>query len=155
VRARPRFADISQANRLVTLGAQLHPGSLPLLTRLPASDFTDRSVSIEEGLGVRGNCLIEQLNEQRSAAQVLRLALPLFICVMLAACLTPPSQVTAQQKLPMVRTMPLFDFHSNFWVNLHQVLLHEAKLRAGKPERGLQSAPPLSEAGMSKQDKAN
>jgi hypothetical protein len=53
------------------------------------------------------------------------------------------------------RATPLFDFHSNFWVNLHQVLFHEAKLRAGKPGRGLQSAPPLSAAGMSKQDEAN
>jgi hypothetical protein len=54
------------------------------------------------------------------------------------------------------RTAPLFDFHSNFWVNLHQVLFHEAKLLAGKPERGLQSAPPLSAAGMmSKQDEAS
>jgi AraC-like DNA-binding protein len=80
VGARSRFADISQANRLVTLGAQLHPGSLPLLTRLPASDFTDQSVSIEEVLGVRGNCLIEQLNEQRSAVQALHV-LSQFLCI--------------------------------------------------------------------------
>ncbi len=53
------------------------------------------------------------------------------------------------------RTASLFDFHSNFWVNLHQVLFHEAKLRSGKPDRGLQSAPPLSAAGMSKQDQAD
>ena len=53
------------------------------------------------------------------------------------------------------RGLPLFDFHSNFWVNLHQVLFHEAKLRAGKPNRQLQSAPPLSAAGMSQQDEAN
>jgi hypothetical protein len=53
----------------------------------------------------------------------------------LAACLISPSQVTAQEKSPIVRTAPLFDFHSNFWVNLHQVLFHEAKLRAGKPKR--------------------
>jgi hypothetical protein len=52
------------------------------------------------------------------------------------------------------RTIPLFDFHSNFWVNLHQVLFHEAKLRAGKPDRGLESAPPLSAAGMSTKDEA-
>jgi hypothetical protein len=51
--------------------------------------------------------------------------------------------------------LPLFDFHSNFWVNLHQVLFHEAKLLGGKPDRGLQNAPPLSAAGMSKQDEAD
>jgi hypothetical protein len=53
------------------------------------------------------------------------------------------------------RPVPLFDFHSNFWVNLHQVLFHEAKLRAGKPDRTVQSAPPLFAAGMSKQDEAD
>ena len=84
-----------------------------------------------------------------------RLALPLLNCVMVAACLTSPSPVTAQRQLPMVRTTPLFDFHSNFWVNLHQVLLHEAKLRASKPDRGLQSATPLSAVGMGKQDEAD
>jgi AraC-like DNA-binding protein len=72
VGARSRFADISQANRVLTLGAQLRPGALPLLTRLPASDFTDRSVSIEEAFGVRGRLLIERLTEQRSAEQALR-----------------------------------------------------------------------------------
>jgi hypothetical protein len=83
------------------------------------------------------------------------LALPLLNCVTLAACLTSPSQVTAQEKPPIVRTTPLFDFHSNFWVNLHQILFHEAWLRAGKPDRRLQSATPLSAAGMSKQDEAD
>jgi hypothetical protein len=55
------------------------------------------------------------------------------------------------------RTAPLFDFHSNFWVNLHQVLLNEAwlRVRAGKPDRLLQSTPPPSAAGMSKQDEAD
>ncbi len=53
------------------------------------------------------------------------------------------------------RTAPLFDFHSNFWVNLHQVLLHEALLSAGKPDRRLQSAVPLAAAHMSKHDEAD
>ena len=77
------------------------------------------------------------------------------MCLTLAACLTSPSQVKAQEKPPLVRTTPLFDFRSNFWVNLHQVLFHEAKLRAGKPDRQLQSAPPLSAADMSKRDEAD
>ena len=55
----------------------------------------------------------------------------------------------------MPRATPLFDFHSNFWVNLHQVLFHEAKLRAGKPDRLLQSAAPLSAVGMSKRNAAD
>ena len=72
VGARSRFADISLANRALTLGVRLQPGALPLLTRLPASDFTDRSVSIEEALGLRGRQLSEQLTEQRSVAGRLR-----------------------------------------------------------------------------------
>ena len=79
----------------------------------------------------------------------------MLICVTLAACLTSPSRVTAQEKPMKVRTAPLFDLHSNFWVNLHQVLFHEAWLRAGKPNRQLQRTPPLSAAGMSKQDEAD
>lgn len=52
------------------------------------------------------------------------------------------------------RTVPLFDFHSNFWINLHQVLLHEALLQGGKPYRGLQSSAPLSDSRLSQSDKA-
>ncbi|HSC31767.1 MAG TPA: hypothetical protein VLD17_08575 [Gemmatimonadaceae bacterium] len=79
---------------------------------------------------------------------------PLLICATLAALLARPSRVTAQEKPQLVRTTPLFDFHSNFWVNLHQALFHEAKLRVGKPARGVQSAAPLSASGMSTQDEA-
>lgn len=82
-------------------------------------------------------------------------ALPLLLGATLAACLTSPCRVTAREKPSMVRGAPLFAFHSNFWVNLHQALFHEAKLRAGEPERGLQVVPPLSAAGMSKQDWAD
>ncbi|HEV2270029.1 MAG TPA: hypothetical protein VGR92_11260 [Steroidobacteraceae bacterium] len=81
-----------------------------------------------------------------------RPALPSLLCALLAACLISPARVTAQEKPPLARATPLFDFHSNFWVNLQQVLFHEAKLRAGKPDRGLQSATALSAAGMSAED---
>ena len=84
-----------------------------------------------------------------------RLASPLAVGVTFAVFFTSPSQVTAQEKPVMARATPLFDFHSNFWVNLHQVLFHEAKLRAGRPERGLQSAAPLSAAGLNKQEEAD
>ncbi|MGB6820802.1 MAG: hypothetical protein WBE21_01885 [Candidatus Acidiferrales bacterium] len=56
----------------------------------------------------------------------------------------------ATQQSP--RTAPLFEFHSNFWVNLHQVLFHEALLRAGKPDRRLQSNVPLSAARMTEME---
>lgn len=78
--------------------------------------------------------------------------LPLLICVALAAFVASPSRVTAREEPPPARTAPLFDFHSNFWVNLHQVLFHEAKLRTAKPDRQLQRATPLSAMGMTKQD---
>jgi len=49
------------ANRLLTCGARLRPGALPMFTCFPASDFTDRSVAIEDIFGVRGRSLMEQL----------------------------------------------------------------------------------------------
>lgn len=50
--------------------------------------------------------------------------------------------------------MPLFDFHSSFWVNLHQLLFHEALQSLGKSDRRLQSDTPISAPGMSPQDEA-
>lgn len=55
--------------------------------------------------------------------------------------------------IEQARQLPLFEFHSNFWVNLHQTLFHEAllreALRAGKPDRRLQNNGLLSAVGMS------
>jgi hypothetical protein len=73
---------------------------------------------------------------------------------LLALCLASPS-LGAEAKPPSERTTPLFDFHSNFWVNLHQVLIHEAWLRTGKPNRQVQATPPLSAAHMSKKEAAD
>jgi AraC-like DNA-binding protein len=63
---RSRFADVTMANRILTCGARLRPGALPLLTHFPASDFTDRSVLVEDVFGAHGKLLIEQLDELRS-----------------------------------------------------------------------------------------
>src|SRR5580698_7935058 len=84
-------------------------------------------------------------------------SLPLLASLALALVLHAHCLRSQEPQHPSASTRitPLFDFHSNFWVNLHQVLFHEAKLRAGKPDRGLQSAPPLSAAGMSKQDEVD
>lgn len=81
-------------------------------------------------------------------------ALTLLIWAPLAVCLISP-QATAMERPPPARAAPLFAFQSNFWVNLHQVLFHEAKLRAGKPDRLLQKAHPLSGAGMTRKDEAD
>ena len=56
VGGRSRFADISLANRALTLGVQLQPGALPLLTRLPASDFTDAQCLLEKCSGFEAGC---------------------------------------------------------------------------------------------------
>jgi hypothetical protein len=81
-----------------------------------------------------------------------QLTLLLLNCATLALCLTSPSHSAAQPVPPITNLKALFDFHSNFWVNLHQVLFHEALLRAGKPNRQLQNTPPLSAAAISEQD---
>lgn len=59
---------MSMANRLFTCGARLRPGALPLLTRFPASDFTDRSVPIAEVFGARGGSFIDQPGEAASVS---------------------------------------------------------------------------------------
>ena len=52
------------------------------------------------------------------------------------------------------RPVPLFGFHSNFWVNLHQCLVHEALLSLGKPDRRLQSSAPLAATGMNDKEES-
>jgi AraC-like DNA-binding protein len=71
VGARSRFADISTDGRTFTCGARLRPGTLPLLTRLPAWDFTDRGASSEEVFGTEGRTLLEQLADLGPPVQVL------------------------------------------------------------------------------------
>jgi AraC-like DNA-binding protein len=71
VGARSRFVDVSVANRSLTFGVRLLPGVLSLLTRLPASDLTDRSAVVDEFFGTAGRVLTAQLAEQQTAAQAL------------------------------------------------------------------------------------
>lgn len=78
--------------------------------------------------------------------------LPLLTCGTLVFLGSTP-RIAAQEQALATRTAPLFEFHSNFWVNLHQVLFHEALLRTGKPDRRLQSNTPLAAPQMSKQEK--
>lgn len=70
---RSRFADIRMGNRILTCGARLRPGALPLLTHFPASDFTDRSVPVEDIFGTGGTLLLEQLAESGSAVPAIRI----------------------------------------------------------------------------------
>jgi AraC-like DNA-binding protein len=70
---RSRFADVTMANRILTCGARLRPGALPLLTRFPASEFTDRSVFVEDVFAAPGKLLIEQLGEVTSPIAAIRI----------------------------------------------------------------------------------
>ncbi len=72
------------------------------------------------------------------------LALALVLC---ATAVAPQQRATA-------RSVPLFEFHSNFWVNLHQCLVHQALLSLGKPDRRLQSSVPLIAAGMNENEES-
>lgn len=78
--------------------------------------------------------------------------LPLLTCGTLVFLSSTP-RIAAQEQALATRTAPLFEFHSSFWVNLHQVLFHEALLRGRKPDRRLQSNTPLAAPQMSKQEK--
>ncbi|HEV2421739.1 MAG TPA: hypothetical protein VGS59_08535 [Candidatus Acidoferrales bacterium] len=84
-----------------------------------------------------------------------RTILSLLTCATLVTFLNAAPEIAAKQQTPAARTAPLFDFHSNFWVNLHQLLFHEALLRAGKPDRRLQSNTPLGDPDMTEQEKAD
>jgi AraC-like DNA-binding protein len=78
VGARSRFVDISLVDRGLTFGLRLHPGTLPLLTRLPAWEFNDRCVAVEDIFGARGRVLANQLAGRRSIAEALRVLAAFF-----------------------------------------------------------------------------
>lgn len=112
---RSRFADVSTENRILTCGVRLRPGSLPLLTRFPASDFTDRSVLVEEVFGVRGRSLMDRLNQFRPPIQALQ-ALTDFLTHELDGndCVLPFSQGRCNRVEEMASQagMPLRTLHS-------------------------------------------
>src|SRR6185437_17060105 len=68
---RSRFADVTMGNRILTCGARLRPGALPLLTGFPASDFTDRSVPVEAVFGAQGRSMTERCGESCSPHRAL------------------------------------------------------------------------------------
>lgn len=72
VGARSRFVDISIANRALTFGVRLRLGALPLLTQLPALEFTDRGTPVQAIFGARGRLLMDQLSQQSSGIQGLQ-----------------------------------------------------------------------------------
>ena len=50
-----------------------------------------------------------------------------------ALALLTPIAATAQQSSSAYGPLPVFEFHSGFWINLHHMLYYEAKLRQTPP----------------------
>ena len=67
VGARSRHADIDVEGRYLTVAARLRPGALAILTRVPASELTDRSVAFAE---MTGRPARELLDRMSSAAPI-------------------------------------------------------------------------------------
>jgi hypothetical protein len=53
--------------------------------------------------------------------------------LLLAFALLTSAAATAQQSSSAYGPLPVFEFHSGFWINLHHMLYYEAKLRAAGP----------------------
>ena len=71
VGARSTWLDVPVAGRAWSAGVTLRPGVLPLLTGLPASDFTDGSASPEDVWGRQGAELRDAIGETGTAAAVI------------------------------------------------------------------------------------
>ena len=89
----------------------------------------------------------------------MRVAQPIFASrFVLLIFLLSVARVQAQAPLPVEgsnrpiqpdnrygRKLPVFEFHSGFWINLHQVLYQQARREADRPTTRSQSKPPDSE----------
>ena len=53
--------------------------------------------------------------------------------LLLFLALLTPMAASAQQSSSAYGPLPVFEFHSGFWINLHHMLYYEAKLRAAAP----------------------
>src|SRR5271170_35071 len=78
---------------------------------------------------------------------ILRWILLMFLGVLLAANAAP---CHAQQADSISGPLPVFEFHSGFWVNLHHFLYHEARARmaarAARDSTGKNSGPTLKQS---------
>ncbi len=55
------------------------------------------------------------------------------LLLLLTVALLAPAAAMAQQSSSAYGPLPVFEFHSGFWVNLHHVLYYEAKQRGATP----------------------
>jgi hypothetical protein len=66
------------------------------------------------------------------------------LTLLLAFALLTSAATTAQQSSSAYGPLPVFEFHSGFWINLHHMLYYEAKLRAAPANtQKSNSAPPI------------
>src|SRR5215813_14970828 len=61
-----------------------------------------------------------------ASSPICRIAPILLFCAGLLAALAPP--LGAQDEPPSI-PLPVFEFHSGFWLNLHHTLYHQARLQ--------------------------
>jgi hypothetical protein len=67
------------------------------------------------------------------------------LCLLLTLALLTPLVAMAQQSSSAYGPLPVFEFHSGFWINLHHMLYYEAKLREAPTAAALKgnSAPQI------------
>jgi hypothetical protein len=68
----------------------------------------------------------------------------IFFVLFVLAAATPANR--AQEVEPALGPLPVFEFHSGFWVNLHQFLYYQARLREATPEARASAAKPNTPA---------
>ena len=74
VGARSEFFDLDVTGRTVTIGVRLRPGTLPLLVRDSAAQFTDRSIPFDQIFGGGGSSLVDLMAERAPLEAVKLLA---------------------------------------------------------------------------------
>jgi AraC-like DNA-binding protein len=105
VGARTRWVDADITRREWVAGVRLRKGVLPLLTRLPASDFTNRTVPARDVFGSAGAGLRERLEAVAGPAEVARVV-SAFLADELAGCPAPDPRIDAgagQSRHPAAR----------------------------------------------------
>jgi AraC-like DNA-binding protein len=80
VGARSRWVDVDQRPRSWTVGVRLAVGGLTRLTRLPASELTDRSVRLDDVFGADGRAVTRRLEEVAEPAGAADLLLDFVGC---------------------------------------------------------------------------
>lgn len=126
---RSSFLDISVADRVFTCGIRLRPGVLPLLTRLPASEFVDTALPVGDAFGARGKRLLESLGESGSGRRASRLMAE-FLAERLA-------RSSSFQALPIPHAGGVHDFADTLGLST-RTLHHRVKQQVGvSPKRWL------------------